>query len=668
MSLSSEQKSFIKKSYKKNQSVKKISAKIKAAPDEVKEYIDSLEPVISPQKKAFYRFILFLMPFIFFILTEIILRLFNYGGELRLFISPGAEYAKFKMCNPYVGRRYFINQAQVPDPSHDLFLKEKPFNGYRIFVLGGSSAAGYPYNENLLFSRILQKRLADAFPEKYIEVVNTAMAAINSYTLLDFMDEILENQPDAILIYAGHNEFYGALGIASAESLGKFRWGIKLYLKLKKYKTFLLLRDAVNWLRNTLAKLFSHGSVTDPTATLMERLVAQQKIVYGSPLYDLGKQQFKKNLIEIFEKAKKAGVAILIGELVSNIRDQKPFVSVQTENLPPADKVFNLAVKLEKSGRYKEASAKYYQAKDLDALRFRATEEFNWIIRDVAGHFQVPVVPTKSVFEKASPHGLIGHNFMLEHLHPNINGIFLLADAYFETMKQKHFIAPSWESRPLKPASYYRTHWGYTALDSLYGDLRIRILKGGWPFKPKSVPNRSLANYRPETKAESLAVKIWTDKKYTIERGHVKMAEYYKKRFKDYQKAFNEYNALIYLTPYNISPYLEGANALIKARDFDRALPILHKSLEVEESAYAYKWIGQIEFEKGKLSKALPFLEKAYKLNPSDAQLLYNLSGAYALKGQYKKANDFLTKLYKIDPKFPDADNLRRQLQQILKN
>ncbi|MFQ5583969.1 MAG: SGNH/GDSL hydrolase family protein, partial [Calditrichia bacterium] len=296
MSLSPEQKSIIKKSYKKNQSVKKISAKIKAEPGEVKKYIETLEPLLSPQKKTVYRLILLLLPIIFLVLLEVLLRLFHYGGDLRLFITAGGEYKKFKICNPYVGKRYFMNQVFVPDPPGDLFLKEKPANGYRIFVLGGSSAAGYPYHENLLFSRILQKRLSDAFPEKYIEIVNTAMAAINSYTLLDFMDEILENQPDAILIYAGHNEFYGALGIASAESLGKFRWGIKLYLKLKKYKTFLLLRDAINWLRNNLAKLFSDGSVTDPTATLMERLVAQQKIIYGSSLYDLGKQQFKKNL------------------------------------------------------------------------------------------------------------------------------------------------------------------------------------------------------------------------------------------------------------------------------------------------------------------------------------------------------------------------------------
>ena len=79
----------------------------------------------------------------------------------------------------------------------NLFLKEKPANGYRIFVLGGSTTAGFPYGNNLDFARILNRRLSDQFPEKKIEIINCAMTAVNTYTVLDLMDEILEQQPDA---------------------------------------------------------------------------------------------------------------------------------------------------------------------------------------------------------------------------------------------------------------------------------------------------------------------------------------------------------------------------------------------------------------------------------------------------------------------------------------
>jgi len=37
------------------------------------------------------------------------------------------------------------------------------------------------------------------------------MAAINSYALLDMVDEVIQQSPDAVLIYTGHNEYYGAL-------------------------------------------------------------------------------------------------------------------------------------------------------------------------------------------------------------------------------------------------------------------------------------------------------------------------------------------------------------------------------------------------------------------------------------------------------------------------
>ena len=135
--------------------------------------------------------------------------------------SPSSADEKYLRINRHVAQRYFPKGHFIPRPTSDRFLKEKPRGSYRIFALGGSTLAGWPYPNNVMFTRLLQRRLADTFPDKQIELINLGIAAINSYTLLDFMDEVLEEQPDAILIYAGHNEFYGALGAASTVSLGK---------------------------------------------------------------------------------------------------------------------------------------------------------------------------------------------------------------------------------------------------------------------------------------------------------------------------------------------------------------------------------------------------------------------------------------------------------------
>ncbi|MFQ5706512.1 MAG: GDSL-type esterase/lipase family protein [bacterium] len=663
MSLTAKKKRIIREKYRKL-SVDKLAHEIHARPEEVKSYIDSLGPALEPGRQWLFRAIVLSLPVFFFVLLELGLRAFDYSGNLDLFISAPGEYANYYMCNPFVARRYFFMQSTIPDPPNDLFLKEKPANGYRIFVLGGSTTAGYPYGNNIMFSRILQYRLADVFPEKQIEVINTAMTAVNTYTLLDFVDEILRQQPDAILIYAGHNEFYGALGAASHESLGKFRAFVKLYLKLQRFKTFLLIRNAIGKLRNWIDRLFYSGTLDKPSSTLMERMVGEQTIPLGSPLYELGKRQYEKNLRDILNKAREARVKVLVAELVSNIHDVKPFISVQTDSLPTAESAYLQAKMLEKEGHYLAAKEAYYRAKDLDALRFRATEEFNQVMHRVAQDYRVPVVPVRKYFEAASPHGFIGNNLMLEHLHPNVDGYFLLANAFFDAMRQHGFIASVWDSTRIRPASYYRQDWGFTSLDEAYADLRIRILKGNWPFKPKSVPNRALIDYHPSTKAESLAVKIWLEDGMNLERGHVALAESFEKQ-RQFKKAFDEYNALLYATPFNVSPYLRAANVLIKMEQLDRALPLLQASLKLEDTAFANKWIGQIYLSHGKTKEAIRLLEKALNMTPKDPQLLYNLSGAYALSAQYERSRKTLKRLEEIYPNFPGASDLKRQLDQL---
>jgi tetratricopeptide (TPR) repeat protein len=192
-------------------------------------------------------------------------------------------------------------------------------------------------------------------------------------------------------------------------------------------------------------------------------------------------------------------------------------------------------------------------------------------------------------------------------------------------------------------------------------------LQGGWPFQPKSVPNRAIIDYVPATKAESLAVKVWSQLDYTLERGHVEMAEYFEKS-KRYDLAYAEYRALICLTPLNVSPYVKAADMLIKGGNFRSALILLKKSLTLKESFFANKWIGQILLSFNEVKQSIPYLEKAHNQAPKDPQLLYSLSGAYALNAQYKQASELLSKLSTIVPDFNDPYNLRDQLDRMIPN
>jgi hypothetical protein len=99
---------------------------------------------LSPRKKRLFILITLLLPVLLLLFLEICLRVFHYGGDLRLFIEGPAGYEEYLRCNPNVARRYFYLQSKIPTPPKQLFLKHKPSNGYRIFVLGESSTAGFP--------------------------------------------------------------------------------------------------------------------------------------------------------------------------------------------------------------------------------------------------------------------------------------------------------------------------------------------------------------------------------------------------------------------------------------------------------------------------------------------------------------------------------------------
>ena len=140
---------------------------------------------------------------------------------------------------------------------------------------------------------MLEQRLLQSFPGKNIEIINTAMAAVNSYTLRDLADEIIAQDPDLVLIYAGHNEYYGSLGVGSAESLGRFVGVVNAYLKLQDF----CVVQALQRMLMRGAALFASGNEAPKAGTtLMSRMVEEQEIPIHPPLYEMGLVQFERNM------------------------------------------------------------------------------------------------------------------------------------------------------------------------------------------------------------------------------------------------------------------------------------------------------------------------------------------------------------------------------------
>lgn len=474
-------------------------------------------------------------------LLEASLRVFAYGEDLALFIptAPGATQKPYLRINPRVAQRYFPKGHFIPEPTSDGFLRDKPAGSYRIFVLGESTTAGWPYPNNVMFTRSLQRRLTETFPGRQIEVINLGIAAINSFMLLDFIDEVLERQPDAILIYAGHNEYYGAMGAASTVTLNASASLIRLYLRLQRFKTFLLLRDAILSFQGDDSAAQRRAEFP----TLMGQVIGQDHIPLGSETYARGKAQFTENLRRLLAKTQAAGVPTMISELVSNLRDHPPFFSNRGASPSLAEQAYQNARNLEAQGNMDAARAEYIRAKDLDGLRFRAPEEFNAIIHELARQHGVPVVPMKSYFEAASPHRLVGNTLMLEHLHPNAEGHLLMSRAFFETMYQHRFLNDVWNVKSVPPGEFP----GFSELDVAIGKMRILHITDHWPFKPEAEFSNAVENYIPQSRAEELAKQV-SQERISFQNAHMKMAEFYSNAGLQ-QQALQEYWALVNSAP-----------------------------------------------------------------------------------------------------------------------
>lgn len=445
------------------------------------------------------------LPLLLFLLLEGAVRLLFPAQPLPLF-KPYPANPAYLVTETQIVKRYFPSGAAVPrvelEPS--FVLAQKPANGIRLVVQGGSTAAGYPYGMGAALAGMLEQRLRRTFPERPVEVVNTALSAVNSYTLLDFADEIIALKPDAVLIYAGHNEYLGLLGVGSnylaARSPRLSRW----LLSLRQLRSFQLLEQGYLQLRPP-------AQINGNSRTFMAQVARDKAIALDSPTYQAGLTQFQANMSRLLARYRAAGIPVYLSTIASNLADQPPFQSepltaqqqqqlLQLSQLREPAAQQALAAELQQTAattghallhyqlgqwyrqqqQFAAAKVQFIQAREHDLLRFRAPLAINEQIKALAQDYGAVLVDTEAAFVANSPGGLIGRNLMLEHLHPNVQGYFLLADSFYRALYQRSAFGVwpgpvpaelAWQERPLTPAEEYA------------GYLRILQLTSDYPFK-----------------------------------------------------------------------------------------------------------------------------------------------------------------------------------------
>jgi len=524
---------------KEKLSIQQISKKYNLPKKEVRLIIASSDK----NRQWWFYIIMFLIPVVFIILLEVLLRAASYGYNTSQWVDAAND--KY-VINPELGRKYFNSINFLPITNEDLFDQQKNENAFRIFVLGESSALGYPYMPLGSFPQYLRRRLELVYPAAQIEVVNVSMTGVSSYTLLDLTAGILDQKPDLILIYAGHNEYYGALGVGSKESFGTSRTLINLILYLENYKITQLIR---NW-TNAIAGLFSSKNKNESSGTLMSVMAKDQYITIDSEKYNAGLSQFNENIADILDMAKQKNVPVIMGTLVSNLKDQEPFISVNTPGYKTADQIYTEAEDALSNNHLQKADSLFKLAKDLDALRFRAPEKINQIIKVLGRKYNNEVVSIDSLFAAESPEKITGDNLITDHLHPNLEGYLLIGKAYYEVMERKGILPENGDPKiPFeKQDSLTRANFMFTELDSVIGGYLVAVLKNDWPFNKQANNSDRGRIFNPESFKDSIAVE-YIEKKISWSDACLKAATEYLK--KDDIKNYLKYmNVLIYRYPF----------------------------------------------------------------------------------------------------------------------
>ena len=449
----------------------------------------------------FIEILLVLIPFLLLIGLEIYLRHTNYGLDDRLFI-PQSSSSTYQL-NPELYRKYYsIDNPMLKQLIPEISMKQqKSAKDFRIFCLGGSTTRGP-------FPMLLQELLKRSKVDKTVEVVNLGIDTFNSYQVLDIAKKLPQYDPDLLIIYTGHNEIYGPVGVASNVALGTSREVINLILRLREIKIFQLAN-------NVYAKLRAPSNRVEKEQSPYKMMV-NSSLAPHHPLREQAIENFRGNLHEIISIAKRHQVPMILGTIVSNLRDWRPFDSepplsslnitqwqrllengkaaFEQNHLEEAVRIYQTATELFPAhaqthfdlghvylaqGHQDKAKRSFTRARDLDILPIRAPSEVNETIKSVAKETDVILADLETVFQDHDPKSVIGKPMIVEHLHPSNEGYYLIASHLTHLILKEGFLTAS-KRLDFNDLSLKRElDIGKLDKDDL---IRLRFMLKIWPF------------------------------------------------------------------------------------------------------------------------------------------------------------------------------------------
>ena len=413
------------------------------------------------------------------VLIELVLRLCVPAPAMD-FEDP---YVSFSGLRPLfvldsTGRRFETAAERLDFFRPQSFAATKGPRTLRVFCLGGSTVQGRPYAAETSFTTWLKLSLQAARPEAEPEVVNCGGISYASYRLVPIMRELLAYEPDLFIIYMGHNEF---LEDRTYERIKKMpRALVRLHSVLLNLRSYSLGN-------RYLSRRRGRGTDAGGSSKTVLPAEAQARLDFEDGLASYHRddvwragtiEHFGRNLATMVRMCREAGVAIILANPVSNLKDCPPFKSQfrtglsenqmqrivelreQAGQLDWADTYAKIglleqAVEIDdrhaellyllgkcyaRIWRFAEAKKWFVLAKEEDVCPLRILEPMHKAIRDVATQYHVPLVDVETLVAERIKDAIPGDEWLLDHVHPSIAGHKLIADALYQTMEEMELI------------------------------------------------------------------------------------------------------------------------------------------------------------------------------------------------------------------------------------
>lgn len=387
----------------------------------------------------------------------------------------------FLAGTPYGGSHFVektILRASLP--------AKKAVGEYRIFAYGESTIHGAHSAERSSPLRWLERYLKDFLPDHNVRVVNFGRMGAGSSFAADAFYQTLPYKPDLAIFYLGHNNFLHGNQKHEIEAEQKSVGGM---IRCWSMKSRLISEVSRRVIKRRLRRKTERPDdsmefariETPPSGIGPENRTIRTQVGYWDDI-----AFFRENILRILSLAETHQVKVLFYKPVCNLKDFAPWDSVHIKQLSPgeleiwnrwyeqgkekqaeasfaealdffrqahaldptyADLSFRMGEIYFRMGELAEAKRFFEEARDYDAIIFRANKDVLTAFEQVLAEKNFPVIDTEKILVPEAPGGILGEPIIEDNVHFSLKGHSLAAKAAAREIADRGWIAPRGEWR-----------------------------------------------------------------------------------------------------------------------------------------------------------------------------------------------------------------------------